>query len=71
MAWHRFLLSMVLIGGCVWCVGQVRQAHSQQQSTLGPSASHDQRVRTTDAIAARSPFPQVTAKIDQPASDYR
>jgi len=48
MSWFRFLLSMALIGGCVWCVGQVRQAYSQQQTVMSASTHSDPTALTTE-----------------------
>jgi len=30
--WHRTLLSAVLIGGCIWCLGLVHQVHSAKEA---------------------------------------
>jgi hypothetical protein len=48
MNWRRALLSAVLVGGCVWCVGLVQQVHSEQ-------AVDSQRSSSSRTVVVTSP----------------
>jgi hypothetical protein len=50
MRWRRALLSLALVGGCIWCLGLVEQVHSEQ------NADPQQAVPT-----AATPAPAATA----------
>jgi len=34
--WRRVLLSVALVAGCIWCLGLVRQVHSEEKAGLRP-----------------------------------
>ncbi len=39
MNWRRTFLSVVLAGGCIWCVGRVQQVHSEEKPAAKPGAT--------------------------------
>ena len=40
MDWRRTLLSTALVGGCIWCLGMVQKAHSEEKAvSLGREQS--------------------------------
>jgi len=32
MNWRKTLLSIALVGGCIWCLGMVQKAHSEERA---------------------------------------
>lgn len=38
MMWRRALLSLALVGACLWCVAVVRQVHSEESRAAKPDA---------------------------------
>lgn len=32
MDWRKTLLSIALVGGCIWCLGMVQKAHSEERA---------------------------------------
>ena len=46
MDWRKTLLSTALVGGCIWCLGMVQKANSEEKtipSGSGQSAQSEQR----------------------------
>ena len=47
MDWRRTILSTALVGGCIWCLGMVQKAHSEEKAVnlaSGQSAQRQQPV---------------------------
>lgn len=34
MDWRKTVLSAALVGGCIWCLGMVQKAHSEERAIV-------------------------------------
>ncbi len=57
MDWRRTLLSVALVGGCIWCLGMVQKAYSEERAVSaagGPSVHREQQAVSPGEELARA-----------------